>query len=164
MSAEYLAEATRIYAEAVTAHETATIRAQAIQDRITAAHARQAAITALRLAGSATEGDNAEFACLSGDISALTEMLEIAKQTITNLDPQPAQQKLRTANKEHIREQNQLAFNTLTEKATALDESLCKCVRDLHVIGQKLGKVSLSMIWTPSKKLDEAIKYGRPPV
>jgi hypothetical protein len=164
MSAENLAIASRIFAEAVTAHEDGTKRAAAIHARIEAAHTRQGEITALRLAGSASAADNAEYACLSGDISALTEMLETAKKTLAELNPQPAQQALRTATKEHTREQNQMAFDALTVKATALDETLCNAVRDLHIVGQALGKVSLCMSWQASKQLSDAIKHGKPPV
>jgi hypothetical protein len=163
MSAEQLAIASRNYAEAVSANEDAKKRAEAIQDRITAAHTRQAEITSIRLSGSATEGNNAEYACLVGDISALAEMLDRAKQAVADLDPQPAKQALQDANKAHIREQDQAAFDLLTQKASELDALLCKAVRELHSFGQKLGNVSLVMSWKPSQALRESIQYGRTP-
>jgi hypothetical protein len=90
-------------------------------------------------------------------------MLDRAKQAVADLDPQPAKQALQDANKAHIREQDQAAFDLLTQKATELDALLCKAVRELHGYGQKLGRVSLVMSWTPSQALRESIQYGRTP-
>ena len=163
MSAEQLAIASRNYADAVAAHADAAKRAEAIQARIEACHQRQAEITALRLSGTVSASDVAEYACLAGDISALVEMHETAKKTLVELDPTPAQQLLQAANKAHVREQDQAAFDLLTQKAAELDAHLCKAVRELHGYGQKLGNVSLVMSWKPSQALRESIQYGRTP-
>lgn len=158
MSINFVAAARRIAAAASTAHQSAVDNAQAIRNRIEAAQVRQAEITALRLAGNTT--DSSEYAALGGDIAALKEMLQSAVQAIEAADPREAQNKLRAAEAEHLREQNELAFDALAERAGKLELALLACLTDLYAIGSKIKGPSLVMSWRPSVKLARACSPG----
>jgi len=164
MTPDMLAEARRALAEVQAALQTATEKSAAIRDRLTAAHARQAEITASRIAGTVNPADVAEYAVLGGDIGALDKMLADAEASVAAANPHPAKEHLRQVEKAYEREAAQTEFDALTTRATKLDEALCNCVRDLHAAGMKAGRQpSLVMSWTPSKALADAIKNGRTP-
>ncbi len=156
MSTQLVAEARRLADEASTAHQAAVSTAQAIRARIAAAQARQSEITLLRLAGSTSEADAAEYSVLGGDIGGLQSMLISAEQAVVASHPEQAQTRLRAAEAEHAREQNELAFDLLAAQAAKLEEALLSCVADLYAIGSKTKGPSLCMSWRPSVKLARA--------
>ena len=158
MSINFVAAARRIAAAASTAHQAATDNAQAIRNRIEAAQVRQAEITALRLAGNTT--DSSEYAALGGDIAALQIMLQTATQAIEAADPREAQNKLRAAEAEHVREQDEIAFSALSDRAAKIEEALLNCLGDLYKIGSRIKGPSLVMSWRPSVKLARACSPG----
>ena len=160
MTAKLVAAARRIAEDASTAHLTAVAKAQSIRDRIAASQARQAEITLLRLAGSVSEADTAEYAALGGDIGGLRAMLIAAEQAVVETHPEQAQTRLRAVEAEHIREQNELAFDLLAAQALKLEEALLACVTDLYGIGSKIKGPSLVMSWRPSIKLARACTPG----
>jgi hypothetical protein len=164
MTPEFVAEARRALAEVTAARQAAVEKTAAIRTRIDQSRSILATLTASRLEGRATEGDNAQFVIVSADIVALQAMLENAEGVEKAIDVHPAQEHLRTVEKALERELAAEAFNALTERAAKLDAALCDCVRDLHAAGLKAGRQpSLSMSWTPSEALANAIKHGRTP-
>ncbi|MDP2786190.1 MAG: hypothetical protein Q8O38_16600 [Sulfurimicrobium sp.] len=160
MTAETVAVARRLSNEATAAHQAAVDKEQAVRGRIAESQKRQAEITGKRLDGTATEADTAEFAALAGDVAALQAMLIAAEQSTVAADPREAQDALRAAENMHQREQDELAFNLLTEQAAKLEDALLRCVTDLHGIGRKLGRVSLVMSWRPTQRLARAVSQG----
>ena len=161
---QIVASARRALTDAQAAHQAATDKAVAIEQRITDSRTVLDGITARRLAGNITPADVAEFAVVSADLVALQKMMDSANADVAAADTSPARQNLQRAEKELETENTREAFNALSHRASQLDTALCRCVADLHSHGQRLGIVSLIMSWTPSQKLAEAIKYGRPPI
>jgi len=160
MTAQNLATAIRKCTEAETAHKAALKRAEAIRARIAGAHTRQAEITALRLAGTATEADSAEYACLGGDIAALDQMLTEAVQVFVDADPAPAQQALALARAAHGRAQNKILTDALAEKNLALENALVAGIRQIHNEGPQKGLGSICMSWKPTHALKQAVDNG----
>lgn len=160
MTAKLLAEACRLAADAAAAHEAARSKAQSIRERIAASQARQTEITALRLAGNATEADTSEFAALGGDIGALKAMLITADQNVVATHPEPANNRVNAMAAEHAREQNEIAFNALAAQAEKLELALLACLGDLYAIGSKIKGPSLCMSWRPTAKLARACNPG----
>ncbi len=160
MSTQLVAEARRLADEATSTHQAAVAKAQTIRDRIAATQARQAEITLLRLAGSTSEADAAEYSVLGGDIGGLQSMLIGAEQAVVASHPEQAQTRLRAAEAEHQREQNEIAFDVLAGQALKLEEALLACVTDLYNIGSKIKGPSLCMSWRPSIKLARACAPG----
>ena len=160
MNAQNLATAIRLCAEAETAHKAALERAETIRERIAGAHARQSEITALRLAGTATEADSAEFACLGGDIGVLDQMLTQAVQVFVDADPAPAQNALTAARAAHERAQNKILIDALAETALVHETALVACIRRMHNEGPQKGLGSICMSWKPTPALKQAVDNG----
>lgn len=160
MTAKRLAEARRLAADATAAHEAARSKAQSIRNRIAEAKARQTEITALRLAGTASEADTAEFAALGGDICGLQAMRIAADQAVVASHPEPANNRVRAAEAEHARAQNEIAFDLLAAQAEKLELALLGCLGDLYAIGSKIKGPSLCMSWRPTVKLARACNPG----
>ena len=160
MSTQLVAEARRLANEATSTHQDAVAKAQTIRERIAATQARQAEITLLRLAGSTSEADAAEYVVLGGDIGGLQAMLIGAEQAVVASHPEQAQSRLRAVEAEHAREQNEIAFDLLAAQALKLEAALLACVTDLYAIGSKIKGPSLVMSWRPSVKLARACTPG----
>ena len=164
MTPEIVATARRALAEVQDARQAATNKTAVIRARLSDAHARQAEITGLRMAGTVSPGDTAEYAVLGGDIGALTQMLADSLASIEAADPHQAQEHLRTVEKAYARELATEEFTALEVRATALDTALCAVVSDLHQAGLRSGRQpSLCMSWRPSKALADAVHLGRTP-
>ncbi len=160
MSAEQVARAEHELKQASTRHASAVEKVNSIRGRIEWSQARQQAITASRLNGSASDADNAEFSALDGDLTSLKTMLVEAEAAANALDPVDARSRLAMAKAQHEREQLDAEYQAVSAKATELDLALCRAIAAAHALGRRLGHVSLSQSWRPSTELDRAQRLG----
>jgi hypothetical protein len=160
-----LAQAERYHVEATEAHQEAAAALQTIVGTIQTKHDQRAAITAARLAGTATPEDAAEYSALVGDIETLEGMRATAAQNLA----QATQAVQAAANALNVQvasqqrmsdEADYLALHTATVRAeAAFVQALALTCR----AGRKLGHVAMAQSYRFHQQLDRAMMNRVPP-
>ena len=164
-SPETLAQIERAHLSAARVHQEASDKVQAIEQRLTTIRDRMEAISAARIAGTATAEESDELLLLTHDAKALEKMLTDAQAEVkTNGDHlHTVAVAYSDAQVAHRREQAQLELLALRQKAVVIDAMLCRAIAETHRAGKALGHSVLSSSWQPSQPLHRAIVMNVPP-
>lgn len=165
MSAETLATANRLFAEASEAYREANDRLSGISERLGSIRNRLSEITQARVAGTASGQDADEFVLLTADADLLGNMLAEAQLTAQELGATADARlsELQNEEKNHALEQAGIEFAALSMKTREIEAIFVQAIAATHTAGRKLGHYVLSQSWRPSEKLDRAMRYGVPP-
>ncbi|MBY0576353.1 MAG: hypothetical protein K2P67_07150 [Gallionellaceae bacterium] len=165
MSAETLATANRLFAEAKEALREGNEKLSSITERLSLIRTRLSEITQARVAGTATGQEADEFVLLTADADLLAHMQTDAHATVQDIyaTVNDRQNELQAEEKNHALEQAGAEFMALSDKTREIESMLMQAISATHSAGKKLGHYLLSQSWRPSEKLDRAMRYGVPP-
>ncbi|MFZ4479693.1 MAG: hypothetical protein ACOYNZ_07350 [Rhodoferax sp.] len=165
MSAETLAQIERAHLSAARVHEEASTKAASIEQRLTTINDRIAAISAARVAGTATATESDELVLATHDKTALERMYaDVQAEVKANGDNLHAVAVAYSdALTAHKREQAQLEFLALRQKAGEIEAMLVRAIAETHRVGKALGHSVLSSSWQPSQAMHRAITMNVPP-
>ena len=166
MSAQVIAEATRIHQEHASRHAAAATKAKAISDRLQEVRSRMQAITNERVAGHATGAMADEFILLNSDSELLESMHREAQSQAAEIanDVNQAQRHIQDAQLQHGREQAEIEFYALSQRTKEIEAVFIRALAATAAAGRRIGHVGLSQSWQPSQPLQRAISYGVAPV
>lgn len=165
MSAQELAKARRMHAEAVAAHQAASDKAQAIVERLDGIRARRDAISQNRVSGLVDPAETAEFAALAGDIEVLDKMLVQARAEAATASEQMHGRTIYYADAEqaHKRELAAVEYEALRQKTQEIEAVFCRAIGMVARAGKQLGHHTLSQSYKPSDTLHRALNLGVAP-
>lgn len=142
---------------AAIAHQDATRKVEDIWTKQSVLEAHRRAISARRIAGTATNQDAAEFEALTSDAALLAEMLETALDDQKRADPSNLRAVVSQAEHDWNHHQNSERLAALAGKAQEVDALLVRLIAEIRQAGASIGKHQLAECWTPSLSLYECI-------
>lgn len=152
-----LADAQVRLSAAAVAHQDATRRLEDIWTKQSMLKAHLRAISARRIAGTATEQDAAEFEALTSDAALLAEMLKTVLDEQKRADPSNLRIAVSQAEHNWNHHQNGERLASLADKANEVDALLVRLIADIRQAGTAVGKRQLAECWTPSRALYDCI-------